>query len=315
MFNFLSSLFGHGHDHSHSHGGHDHSHSHSHDHSHSHGGHGHSHEDGNNNCHGGGHSHSHSIKEKNSSSGSHGHSHSAADNHDHDHSHSHDHGHGGTITFDDAEKWVQEFEKPERELWQKPREIVNTVIKPLTEKFINTASPLPIRIADVGCGTGYLLSYLTQTFQSNDTYQLIGTDIAQGMRDYCKKRFENLSNVVISSPQGTHRAGLPERVHIMVLMTVYHHISLNAEERTNWLKETFNEDMVQYSSSSSSSSNPAIVMIEHKTGELPIMAPPDYMRLSVEQIQQEAKQAGLVVDSTTYASLLPYHNIYIVTKA
>ena len=46
--------------------------------------------------------------------------------------------------FDDAEKWAKEFDKPERDGWQKPEEVIDAL------HLDHAAS-----VADVGAGTGY----------------------------------------------------------------------------------------------------------------------------------------------------------------
>ncbi len=47
-------------------------------------------------------------------------------------------------SFDDAEKWAKEFDKPERDAWQKPEEVIDAL-------RLDRASS----VADVGAGTGY----------------------------------------------------------------------------------------------------------------------------------------------------------------
>jgi SAM-dependent methyltransferase len=314
------------HSHSHDGGGHSHgkkksNHGHSHDdhHGHSHADHGHSHAD---------HGHSHGGHDD------HGHSHGGHDDHGHshggheDHGHSHGcgghdddhHGHGhshGVVTFEDAGKWAAHLEAPGREEWQRPTAIIDEVLRPLLPPAAAGAggSPSQAVVAEVGCGTGYLLTRVAKALPSA---RVIGTDTEAGMVAYTadRCRTEGLANVeVVATPGAPARATLPARAHVIVLLTAYHHI--DAATRVAWLRATAAEDLVQGEGGGQGGGG-AIVIIEHKTGELPIQAPPPGMRLSRAQVEAEVAAAGLVVatgeEAARHQGLLPYHEIIVARR-
>jgi SAM-dependent methyltransferase len=290
---------GHSHaDHGHSHGGHDDHHGHSHgghdDHGHSHGG----HDD---------HGHSHGGHDD------HGHSHGCGGHDDDHHGHSH-----GVVTFEDAGKWAAHLEAPGREEWQRPTAIIDEVLRPLLPPAAAGGaggSPSQAVIAEVGCGTGYLLTRVAKALPSA---RVIGTDTEAGMVAYTadRCRTEGLANVeVVATPGAPARATLPARAHVIVLLTAYHHI--DAATRVAWLRATAAEDLVQGEGGGQGGGG-AIVIIEHKTGELPIQAPPPGMRLSRAQVEAEVAAAGLVVatgeEAARHQGLLPYHEIIVARR-
>jgi SAM-dependent methyltransferase len=304
------------HSHSHDGGGHSHgkkksNHGHSHDdhHGHSHADHGHSHggHDDHGHSHGGhdDHGHSHGGHED------HGHSHGCG-GHDDDH-HGHGHSHG-VVTFEDAGKWAAHLEAPGREEWQRPTAIIDEVLRPLLPPAAGASggSPTQAVVAEVGCGTGYLLTRVAKALPSA---RVIGTDTEAGMVAYTadRCRTEGLANVeVVATPGAPARATLPARAHVIVLLTAYHHI--DAATRVAWLRATAAEDLVQ----GEGEGGGAIVIIEHKTGELPIQAPPPGMRLSRAQVEAEVAAAGLVVasgeEAARHQGLLPYHEIIVARR-
>lgn len=106
---------------------------------------------------------------------------------------------------------------------------------------------------------------------------------------------EGLQNVVVV-PSADTRFGLPLRAHVALLVTSYHHM----EHRVEVLRNSVAHDLVP---------GAYIVVIEHKTGELPIPAPPDYLRLERSTIIAEFEAAGLEVVAAP--AFLPYHHILV----
>ena len=77
--------------------------------------------------------------------------------------------------FDDIERWVEAFEDPARNEWQKPDQVV---------------AALPLRrgqvIADIGAGTGYFTRRLAAAVGSEG--QALALDIEPGMVAYVRER-------------------------------------------------------------------------------------------------------------------------------
>jgi SAM-dependent methyltransferase len=277
-----------GHSHPHSHGGHGHSHGGG-DHGHSHGGgdHGHSHG-------GGDHGHSHG-------GGDHGHSHGGGD-----HGHSHgggDHGHShGVVSFADAEAWAARLEAPGRDEWQRPGAVVDAVVRPALAAA--GAPPGQAVVAEVGCGTGYMLTRLAAALPGA---AIVGTDTEPGMREFAAAAAAKagLANVSVV-PAGAGRAGLPAPAHVILLVAVYHHIE-PAAARVEWLRTTAATDLLP---------GGAVVIIEHKPGSLPIPAPPDAMRLAPETVAAEGTAAGLAVTpAAAFVDVVPHHHITMLTRS
>jgi SAM-dependent methyltransferase len=116
-----------------------------------------------------------------------------------------------THRFGDAEKWAQVFDDPERDAWQKPREVIEAL----------ALAPDAI-VADIGAGTGYFAVRFARVLPRGRVY---GVDIEPDMVSYLAERArrEGLKNVVaIAGAADDPR--LPEQADLIVLVNVYHHI-------------------------------------------------------------------------------------------
>ena len=119
--------------------------------------------------------------------------------------HTHQHG------FADADKWAQSFDDPARDAWQKPHEVIMALgLKPDQV------------VADVGAGTGYFSMRLAHFVPQGKVY---GVDTEPKMVEYLDKRARaaGLANLtaVVSTPDD---AKLPEKVDLVLLVDVFHHI-------------------------------------------------------------------------------------------
>lgn len=114
-------------------------------------------------------------------------------------------------SFRDAEKWAQVFDDPERDAWQMPHAVIQTL-----------ALKADARVADVGAGTGYFSARLSSMLPQGRIYAI---DIEPGMVRYLEARAkrENLRN--LTAVAGTpHDPRIPEKVDLILLVDVYHHI-------------------------------------------------------------------------------------------
>ena len=113
--------------------------------------------------------------------------------------------------FDDAEKWAKEFDKPERDGWQKPEEVIDAL------HLDRTAS-----VADVGAGTGYFSAKIAKRLPGGKVF---AADVEPDMVRYLgerggRKHIANLLPVQASADA----ANLPEPVDLILVVDTYHHI-------------------------------------------------------------------------------------------
>ncbi len=118
----------------------------------------------------------------------------------------HMHGH-----FDDAERWAQVFDDPERDAWQKPEEVLRAL-----------ALAPDAAVADIGSGTGYFSVRLARAVPKG---RVFGADVSHDMVHYLNQRAakEKLPNLS-SHPAAPDDARLPAPVDLALLVDTYHHI-------------------------------------------------------------------------------------------
>lgn len=114
-------------------------------------------------------------------------------------------------TFRDAEKWAHVFDDPARDAWQKPHEVIQAL-----------ALEPGARIADLGAGTGYFAVRLANMLPGGRVYAV---DIEPDMVRYLEARAkrEGLRNVIALKGEADDPR-LPEKVDLILLVDVYHHI-------------------------------------------------------------------------------------------
>jgi SAM-dependent methyltransferase len=114
-------------------------------------------------------------------------------------------------SFGDAEKWAHVFDDPARDAWQKPHEVIQAL-----------ALEPAARVADLGAGTGYFAARLANMLSLGRVYAV---DIEPDMVRYLgeRARREKLQNLipVTGAPDDPR---LPEKVDLILLVDVYHHI-------------------------------------------------------------------------------------------
>jgi len=166
-------------------------------------------------------------------------------------------------SFSDAEKWSHVFDDPERDAWQKPHEVVRTLaLKP------------DARVADLGAGTGYFSARLANMLPKGRVYAV---DIEPDMVRYLEARAkrEGLRNLtaVAGKPDDPR---LPEKVDLILLVDVYHHI----------------EDRARYFSKLRASLRPGgrIAIIDFRLDSPE--GPPPAARIAPETVKAEMKAAG-----------------------
>jgi SAM-dependent methyltransferase len=171
--------------------------------------------------------------------------------------HTHAHSFGG------AEHWAKVFDDPERDVWQKPHDVIQALaLKP------------DAIIADIGSGTGYFSVRFANMTPKGRVY---GVDTEPDMVKYLAERAkrEGLNNVtaVAGAPNDPR---LPEKADLIILVDVYHHV----------------EDRERYFRNLQKSLKPGgrVAVIDFRM-DSPV-GPPQRARIAPERVKDELKRAG-----------------------
>ena len=113
--------------------------------------------------------------------------------------------------FGNAEHWAQYFDDPKRDAWQKPHEVIKAL----------ALEPDAV-LADIGAGTGYFTVRLAHMLPQGRVYAVdTEPDMVKYLADRAKR--EGLRNVVpVTGTPDSPR--LPQKVDLVLLVDVYHHI-------------------------------------------------------------------------------------------
>ncbi|MGH8766376.1 MAG: class I SAM-dependent methyltransferase [Burkholderiales bacterium] len=175
--------------------------------------------------------------------------------------HTHEH------SFGDAQKWAQVFDDPRRDEWQKPHEVIQAL-----------ALKRDAVIADIGSGTGYFSMRFAHMVPNGRVY---GVDTEPDMVRYLAERAkrEGLLNVTaIAGSPGDPK--LPEKVDVVVLVDVFHHIE-GRERYFGKLRALLKPG-----------GRVAVIDFRMDSPE----GPPRAARIAPDQVKAEMKRAGYVLD-------------------
>ena len=166
-------------------------------------------------------------------------------------------------SFGDADKWSKVFDDPERDAWQKPHEVIQALaLKP------------DAVIADIGSGTGYFSVRFARMVPKGRVY---GVDTEPDMVKYLAERAkrEGLKNVsaVAGAPDDPR---LPEKVDLVLLVDVYHHI----DDRERYFRKLIR--------SLRPGGRIAVIDFRMDSPE----GPPKSARIAPDRVKTELKRAG-----------------------
>ncbi|HYI16096.1 MAG TPA: class I SAM-dependent methyltransferase [Thermomicrobiales bacterium] len=187
---------------------------------------------------------------------------------------SHHHAHHD---FDDPNAIAQRLDAPERDLWQKPEDVIASF------QLSDDAT-----VAEIGAGTGYFVIRLARQL-TNGT--VIGLDAQPQMVAYLRQRADDLgmSNVDARLVRQAEALPLTEKLDLLLCVDTYHHIADRVSLFSRYAKHL--------------KRGGTLVVIDRAI-DAP-EGPPAELRLSTESVQDELSQAGftLVADMDF---LLPY---------
>jgi SAM-dependent methyltransferase len=171
-------------------------------------------------------------------------------------------------SFGDAEKWAQVFDDSERDVWQKPHEVIQAL-----------ALETHATVADLGAGTGYFAARLARMLPHGKVFAV---DVEPQMVKYLAERaaregLENLKAVTATSRD----ARIPEKADVILLVDVYHHV----ENRGAYFRKL----------AASLKPHGRLAVIDFKLDSP--KGPPRPARVAPEQVKSELAHAGYTLET------------------
>jgi ubiquinone/menaquinone biosynthesis C-methylase UbiE len=195
--------------------------------------------------------------------------------------------HDATIrhSFDDVAKWVQVFDDPGRDAWQKPDAVLHAlgVVPGMT-------------VADLGAGTGYFSVPLAKIV--GDKGRVLAIDVEPTLVDYMKERAKKakLAQLVpVLAPADDPQ--LPVRgVDLVLIVDTWHHI----DDRLHYLAKL----------AAGLKAGGRVAVVDFKKGDFPV-GPPDAHKLTADAVTAEFLAAGW--KPATHWDELPYQYVLVFT--
>ncbi len=130
--------------------------------------------------------------------------------------------------FDDPEQLAKNFDNPERNAWQKPEQVIESL----------NLGPNDV-IADIGAGTGYFSTRLAKRLPKG---KVLAADIEPNMVAYLAERAKrDKLNNLLAVQASTDNANLPEKVDVALFVNSYHLIA-DRVEYFKKLQQSLNEE-------------------------------------------------------------------------
>jgi SAM-dependent methyltransferase len=177
----------------------------------------------------------------------------------------HHHADTGQMTQQQFEDLVKNLEKPTRNSWQKPEDVMN-LVRPLKNR----------KVMDLGCGTGYFSfrmidSGATVIAADIDDRLLAYVDSVRNARGVSKKQLQT-RKVAPDNPMLDKR-----EVDMVLIVNTYHHFT----NRVEYMRKVKN----------GLKTGGFVLIIDFFKKDIP-MGPPVEQKLSADEITRELKMAG-----------------------
>jgi ubiquinone/menaquinone biosynthesis C-methylase UbiE len=214
------------------------------------------------------------------SGGDHHHKDDASMKHGHDTHQAHGHQHD----FSGAEEWAKRFDSPERDVWQRPADVIAAMdIAP------------GMTVADIGAGTGYFLPHLSRAAGADG--KVWGLDVEPDMVRYMKERAarESLANAdaqqIPTDGPGVADASMDR----ILIVNTWHHI----------------EGRAAYAAKLKAALKPGgkLIIVDYSPDSPD--GPPPAMRLAAQTVIDELAAGGLT--GTLITEELPKQYIIVAT--
>jgi len=198
-----------------------------------------------------------------------------------------DDGHDATVhhSFDDVSKWVDVFDDPGRDAWQKPDAVLKEIgVKP------------GMTVADLGAGTGYFSVHLAKAV--GDKGRVYAIDVEPKLVEHIKHRAQKaqLPQIVpVLAP--TDDPKLPAHgVDCVLIVDTWHHI----------------DDRLTYLPKLAAGLKPGgrVAVVDFKKGDFPV-GPPDAHKLTADEVAAEFSAAGWKLAARW--DELPYQYVLVFT--
>ena len=127
--------------------------------------------------------------------------------------HAEHHEQGHVHRFENPEDWVEQWNSPDRDEWQKPEEVVGLLeIEP------------GMRVVDLGTGTGYFVPHLSEAVGPEGS--VLATDVEPRMVDYVatKTAEQGLTNVETRTVPADSPDLQPASADRVLVVNTWHHI-------------------------------------------------------------------------------------------
>jgi ubiquinone/menaquinone biosynthesis C-methylase UbiE len=189
--------------------------------------------------------------------------------------------------FDDVAHWVQVFDDPARDAWQRPDAVVAALgLRPGDA------------VADLGAGTGYFMERLARAVGPSGTVYAVETEpkLLVYLRDRAARAGLGQVVPVLASPD---RPRLPPRsLDVLLVVDTYHHI----------------DGRVAYFHTAAGCLRPAgrVVVVDWRKRDLPV-GPPAHHKLPRQQVEDEMRRAGYRLAAAP--DLLPYQYVLVFVPA
>jgi arsenite methyltransferase len=183
----------------------------------------------------------------------------------------------------DVDRWIHLFESAERELWQKPADVVAALLLQPGDK-----------VADIGAGSGYFSRRFAREVGPAGTVWAV--DIEPGMLRYIHKsaREQGLDNIVTILAAPDDPMLPPGQTDLVFICNTIHHI----EDRVAYLK------LVRRHIARTG----RLVVVDYHKEELPV-GPPPSLKLSQQVVVSEAEAAGFELQTEHH--FLPYQYLLV----
>ncbi len=215
-----------------------------------------------------------------------GHDHGHEHAHEHGHEHGHGHGDDATMThrFDDVARWVEVFDDPARDAWQKPGEVVAAL----------GIQPGDV-VADIGAGTGYFAPSLQRAV--GDAGTVFAVEVEPAMVEHLRERAEKNGLARVIPVLGSFDdPRLPRGVvNVALIVNTYHHV----DARVDYFRRL----------RASLAPGGRLAVVEFTDKERPVGPPPE-RALSKEKIVAELTEAGWTL-AADHADMLPWQYVLV----